>query len=128
MAGVLALDGAMSVKELFRTIGLVAFGLGFISMGCYRLYGWYETGQLVVHGGAYRPLSYGAEPLLFAFRFANFSLMVALGVLFIFSASTSGYGDDDAATYSFYSVRIAPLRGKPNFADGGMLIVQVSMT
>jgi hypothetical protein len=69
------------MKEYYRSIGLVVLCLGFILLGGYELYGWYETGQLEMHSGSHRLLSYSVEPFQFIREFGTYSLMVFMGLL-----------------------------------------------
>ncbi len=68
-------------KEMFRTIGLLIFCAALICVGGYELYGWHQTGQLAMHAGLHRPLSYTAEPGRFVWEFGTYLGMLFLGLL-----------------------------------------------
>jgi len=50
---------------------LAGLGVALISVGGYALYGWYETGQMPLHHGFHRTVSYADDPFSFTYEFGG---------------------------------------------------------
>lgn len=57
---------------------LAGLSVAFISVGARALYEWYDTGQIPLHHGFHRTVSYAADP--FAFECGANVFLVTMGI------------------------------------------------
>lgn len=65
---------------------LAGSGVAFISVGGHNLHEWYETGQMPLHHGFNRTVSYATDPFSFMYEFGGNIFLVSMGIAAVFGA------------------------------------------
>lgn len=72
--------GVSVMKARWHNLGLAGMGIAFISVGVQALYEWYPTGQMPLHRGFHRTVSYATDPYSFAYAFGGDIFLVFFGI------------------------------------------------
>jgi hypothetical protein len=78
--------GAPRISFMKAFLLLAGLGVAFISVGGHALYEWYETGQMPLHHGFHRTVSYADDPFSFTYEFGGNVFIVSMGIAAVFGA------------------------------------------
>ncbi len=72
--------GARGMSVGKTLLGLAAIGIAFIFVGGRAIYEWYDAGQMPLHHGFYRTVSYATAPYAFTYEFGGNIFLISMGI------------------------------------------------